>query len=354
MMFTRAVAANQSHHRRTPATELGLALYRSDNDNAEDADRRRMYAKLTSHSLIIRELTSDRKLHLESGSNLSPNASSNRDSSSNPSNSRRLRETHSIRNFYWSDNASEFSGQRTFYSELILCQVQGKEMYQLELHFPYFALRERPPEENISSNAKPNWIDLGFLNTDTCNSNPTTYVIHQAHFSLVIYGFHNSRWVAYAFENNQFDEGYENGLEDEEECYSYETFNEDPIVSEAKSGIILDANVSISDPRVYFLWVLSARIHQQSKFWEDLVRYLEPSIDRYVRHCFNLMFRGSYANGLLERPTLVRTITGSYLSKRSVRECEENSRSDPTAQVSPSSAIGCPVLYNQGVGDIQR
>lgn len=92
--------------------------------------------------------------------------------------------------------------------------------------------------------------------------------LYKAHFSLMIFGFSNTRWVAYAFENNHFNERMENHLED-----THDRRGNDPIVG---GGVLQE---TVRDPREYFLLVIRNRVFQMTKRWEDLVRHLERRLN---------------------------------------------------------------------------
>lgn len=152
-------------------------------------------------------------------------------------------------------------------------------MFQLELHLPYFALRTGPPQRKVNGKWQTQWTNLSFLQTETSKSKGQEIRgIYQAHISLAIYGVSESRWVAYAFDNNDFnDRGF--GDEDsEDECYPYKIFQEDPIALGGK----FDANAPIWDPREYFLMIFQNRIGQALQEWEYLVRWIERNIEGYV------------------------------------------------------------------------
>lgn len=153
-------------------------------------------------------------------------------------------------------------------------------MFRLELHLPYYALLEERPSKAMKSTILPRWTDLSFLRTETAGSqHRKTYdIMHSAHFSLVIHGQNNARWLAYSFENKHFDERFEDDVQ--YDCYSYDgpMIHEDPIVSDGT----VDANLPIWDPREYFLRVFKARMSQIVRYWELLVWYIEPIIICYV------------------------------------------------------------------------
>lgn len=113
-------------------------------------------------------------------------------------------------------------------------------------------------------------MDLSFLQTEALKSQGQKYGIHHSHISLVMYGLSDRRWVAYAFDQNTFDD---KDLEDE--IYPSENFHEDPITK-------VDADLPIWDPREYFLLTFKTRMCQVLKEWRNLVRWIERSIDGYV------------------------------------------------------------------------
>jgi hypothetical protein len=152
-------------------------------------------------------------------------------------------------------------------------------MFQLELHLPYFALRVGHPEREVNGKRQSQWINLSFLQTETPKTKgQEIHGIYRAHISLAIYGVSQRRWVAYAFDNNDFDDREFGDGDSEDEGYPYKGFQEDPIASDGK----FDANVPIWDPRVYFLFIFQNRMGQVLQEWEYLVRWIERNIERYV------------------------------------------------------------------------
>ena len=97
--------------------------------------------------------------------------------------------------------------------------------------------------------------------------------IFEAHFSFVIYGAHEQRWVAYAFDNTEFD-----GEELLNKIFPCEGVHADPIVSDDDT----DAERPIWDPRLYFLKVVRARLAQAATEWDALFWAIERRIVQYV------------------------------------------------------------------------
>jgi hypothetical protein len=154
--------------------------------------------------------------------------------------------------------------------------LKGISMFHLELHLPYFALRQSTKPAGFHARGKRQCIDLSFL-TGCSNSGPSQprYKIFEAQISFVISGWEDSRWVAWSFIDNYF--------EKEEELldidgYPYECFVEDPIVKGQ-----LDQNDPFANPREYFLMFLKVRSEQILQEWECVVHSVRRNVKRYVR-----------------------------------------------------------------------
>jgi hypothetical protein len=98
----------------------------------------------------------------------------------------------------------------------------------------------------------------------------------EAHISFVICGSDDDRWVAYAFDDTEFD-----GEDLADKISPCEGFHPDPFSSDGE----VDANFPIWNPREYFVMILDNRIAQAFKEWEGLVRAVERSIREYVCLC---------------------------------------------------------------------
>jgi hypothetical protein len=138
-------------------------------------------------------------------------------------------------------------------------------MFQLEFNLPYFRLSlvPEPPSHTYSSVASTTqWTDLSFLELSSPDKNTVRKLgIFEAHFSFVVCGWRENRWVAYAFDNT--------GLDDED---AYDRIFYD------------DAEHPIWDPREYFLTAVEARVIRAADLWEALVRGIERRITKYVSH----------------------------------------------------------------------
>jgi hypothetical protein len=153
--------------------------------------------------------------------------------------------------------------------------LKGISMFHLELHLPYFALRQstRPTSSHLGN--KRQCIDLSFLTTRS-NGRPSQlrYKIFDAQISFVISGWEDSRWVAWSFIDNYFSEEELLDIDG----YPYKGFVEDPI---AKGQ--LDQNKPLVNPREYFLMILKVRSEQVLQEWEWVVQTVKRNVKRYVR-----------------------------------------------------------------------
>jgi hypothetical protein len=144
-------------------------------------------------------------------------------------------------------------------------QTKGYKMFQLEFNLPYFRLSLAPEPAShtlLSVASTKQWTDLSFLELSSPDKNTVPKLgMSEAHFSFVVCGWRENRWVAYAFDNTEpGDEG------------SYDRL------------FYGDAEPPIWDPREYFLTVVEARVIRAADSWEALVRGIERRITKYVSH----------------------------------------------------------------------
>jgi hypothetical protein len=127
------------------------------------------------------------------------------------------------------------------------------------------------------SNSPNQWTDLSFLEVQTPKALDGRKVgMFEAHFSLVICGSHESRWVGYALDNTEFD-----GEELHDKIFPCEGVHPDPIAS-CLNDSGLDADLPIWNPREYFLFAVSNRITRAAIEWDALLRAIERRINQYV------------------------------------------------------------------------
>ena len=149
----------------------------------------------------------------------------------------------------------------------------GYPVFHLELHFPYFSLRQTCLKDMRKRGGKRMhrwWMDLSFLEIEEGD-----WVMHQAQFSFTICGTDNSRWIAYCLEDTSFDTDREIG--------------DDEHIPEWRSDQIslgkLDANFPIWNPQEYFAIIYLIRTRQVVQEIRNLVRAVEVSYER------NTMYR---------------------------------------------------------------
>ena len=150
--------------------------------------------------------------------------------------------------------------------------------FHLDLHLPFFLLRKSTPyKEPVDKfNTKPqrNWTDLSFLKIDTSDLQDQepkeVWGIHQAQTSCVVTGSDDYRWVGYGFVDTEID-GFLTDLSKDDLGFDQITAGK------------LEANISISKPRDYWLKVFEIRIEQVRKEWEYLIYKVQRSVNRYVR-----------------------------------------------------------------------
>jgi hypothetical protein len=148
-------------------------------------------------------------------------------------------------------------------------------MFQLNLHIPYFEIRRF---SNWQGERNTQQCDLTFLSFPTDPKFPShrRYMMIKSQFSLVISGLDDRHWTAYAFVDRDFDKD-----EDLDMDFSYRGIQEDPIASDC-GPYIIDANMPIWDPRVYFLRIFEIRIRLVCKEWASLYQTIRCKLEYYV------------------------------------------------------------------------
>jgi hypothetical protein len=149
--------------------------------------------------------------------------------------------------------------------------------YKLDIHLPFFAMRTQkvhPKRMNIKPHRE--WVDLSFVAQvlpETANID--VLGLYPAQISFTICGTNNKQYIAYGFEDAEFDEDREFG-EDE---FSLDGFHADQMTKGEE-----DANRPIWDPREYYLLVLKHRVRQVREEWERVVLTLDGAFNMRVSH----------------------------------------------------------------------
>jgi hypothetical protein len=154
----------------------------------------------------------------------------------------------------------------------------GVLTFHLDLHLPFFQLREStPPKQSVGkANTKPRrqWTDVSFLKVNTSNSQDqeqkVVWGIREAQISCVVAGSDDWRWVGYGFVDTEID-----GL--------LTDLSEDGLSFDRIAAGELEANIPIWRPRDYWLKVFEIRIEQVRKEWKYLIHKVELSVNQYVR-----------------------------------------------------------------------
>lgn len=120
-------------------------------------------------------------------------------------------------------------------------------------------------------------MDLSFLKGSACDvESQDTYGVYQAHFSLILSGHSDRRWVAYSFDNNNIEDD-----EDEEDKNSKDDkcpLREDMMALDAEGY----TDMPIFDPREYFLLTFRSQMDRILKEWTYLVRHIDRDVHAYV------------------------------------------------------------------------
>ncbi|KAI1556727.1 hypothetical protein PtrSN002B_001891 [Pyrenophora tritici-repentis] len=151
------------------------------------------------------------------------------------------------------------------------------QTFRLMLSLPYLMLREKPIQSSqsldLESQEKLTAYDLSFLVDPAATKNPTRFVIKEAHETVAIFGRKDHNWTGYAFSAPHMDMESETDNGDDDEC-DEEMPNVDLFVS-GRSDEVIDPNITIYDPRTYFLRTFEIRIKVIQKEYGWLVKELQ-------------------------------------------------------------------------------
>lgn len=128
------------------------------------------------------------------------------------------------------------------------------------------------------TNFKPRreWMDLSFVAQVLPETNEAGELgLYPAQISFTVCGTSVKQYVAYGFEDAEFDADREFG----ENEFSYDERHADQMTKGEE-----DANRPIWDPREYFLLVLSHRIRQVRLEWEGLILTVELAFTMRMSH----------------------------------------------------------------------
>jgi hypothetical protein len=166
--------------------------------------------------------------------------------------------------------------------------VVGFDTPYIELHLPYLALRTVSTTYTTSiddqDKSKTEWEDVTFLNLETSDARD---LIYQAHISVVICMWDQSRWTGYGFFNPPpigTDEPSDNESDDGEE---HESDTEDDWAPRADIFAPDDVEDLVSDhaiwdPRTYFSRMAAVWIGSLLNEYTNVVRTLEERVKARV------------------------------------------------------------------------
>ncbi|KAH4071235.1 hypothetical protein HBI23_101520 [Parastagonospora nodorum] len=135
----------------------------------------------------------------------------------------------------------------------------GFPTFRLEFHLAHLILREESCKPKAGT-SKPTSNDLSFLESGNSSGSSPTYKIRQAHISVVLCGWGNTRWTGYAFANTGLDA--QPALDhDEDEP------NMDYFAADRDDDHVKDADTPIWDAREYWLQIVAIRCRLILKEW---------------------------------------------------------------------------------------
>jgi hypothetical protein len=150
----------------------------------------------------------------------------------------------------------------------------GFPTFRLEFHLAHLILREDSCDPKAGT-SKPTSNDLSFLKPGNSSGSSSTYKIRQAHISVVLCGWGNTRWTGYAFANTGLDA--QPALDhDEDEP------NMDYFAADRDDDYIKDADRPIWDAREYWLQIVAIRCQLILKEWVYLVRTIQECTQQWV------------------------------------------------------------------------
>jgi len=162
-------------------------------------------------------------------------------------------------------------------------------MFQLAFHLPYYVWRKSHnvhEDHRRDANARPlrQSRDVSFLNWKNSGSSSFLY---EAQISCLVSGTDEWRWVAYGFIDNYFD-SEDDGKETVQQ-YHNDSIDEEGMRADPLTFGTCDSEKPIWNPRVYFLVVLKARLHQVKNEWQQVVAKVEESIWEYINVSFSFL-----------------------------------------------------------------
>ncbi|KAI9811173.1 MAG: hypothetical protein M1827_005624 [Pycnora praestabilis] len=141
--------------------------------------------------------------------------------------------------------------------------------FSMEFHLPYHALRK-----HTSPASDPRLLRRSGLFIPISQSSDRTEYFHEAQISFIVTGIDEWYWTAYCCADTYF------GSEETAQFYLNEELD-------APSGAGKSTTNPVWNPREYFLLVLSRRMNQIRKEWDNLITSLDDRLGYHEESIFN-------------------------------------------------------------------
>lgn len=164
-------------------------------------------------------------------------------------------------------------------------------MFQLAFHLPYYVWRKSPKaheDHRLHANGRPlrQCRDISFLDW-TSSGSPS--FLYEAQVSCLVSGIDESRWVAYAFVDNYFEDEGEG--KETVSAYHEDSLDEGGNRMDPLTYGTCEVDKPDWNPRKYFLVVFRVRLNQVNREWQQLVAKIKESVHEYT-HDYSLSLSG--------------------------------------------------------------
>ena len=153
-------------------------------------------------------------------------------------------------------------------------QISNFPCFRLELHLPFYVLRETNGREMDELRQGRKARDVSFLSSQEHNITSGYQYLYEAQVSLLIHGYGRTNWEAYAFVDDAetFGLRVDNQIDQDDSMLHFPTF------ASYASCEKTDSEEKPLDPREYFLRIAKYRTAQVLSEWRYLVRKLEQTV----------------------------------------------------------------------------
>jgi hypothetical protein len=170
--------------------------------------------------------------------------------------------------------------------------MSGFQVFRLEFHITRLTLTSSPTG-HCEHTARGVFSDLAFLNIFHPTGKPRDFSIEKSQFGLLICGWDDAKWTAYAFGNRAPIEGidadddseagedaHQEQHEQEDQVAPEDVPKEDMIATDYRRPYPVDP--ATTDPRLYFLIVMESIIHMVAEDGAKIICKLEESVESSV------------------------------------------------------------------------